>query len=286
MNGYEAMKAALYAPGLTSTEKLVLIAIADHINEAGVCWPSISRLMELTDFSRPIVIGAIRKLEGRGVVVATRSKGKSTIYKLSNLGGDTSKASLPVDEVASKASLPALVNDVYHTGKASLPEQTNNKPSEQKPEPAAAALPETDPEVGAVYAAYQDNIGSLTPHISDAISDAIDDLTASWVLAAIKLAAERNKRNWKYIAGILKSWKDQGHMDRPDEQPTANGNGEAAWQLVMSQIKAGVWTAPKDGPELAAIKRSGGWPRYKESLDRDLPFLKREFLQEYHHGGH
>lgn len=166
-----------------------------------------------------------------------------------------------------------------------------NGPSEEeerKPEPAAAALPETDPEAGAVFAAYQDNIGQLTPHISDAISESIDELTASWVLAAIKLAAERNKRSWSYIEGILKKWRAQGHMDYPQEPgaSAANGNGEEAWQLVMSQIKAGTWTLPKDGPELAAIKRSGGWPRYKESLDRDLPFLKREFLQEYHHGGH
>jgi len=107
-----------------------------------------------------------------------------------------------------------------------------------------------------VFAAYQDNIGSMTPIISELIGESIDELTATWVLAAIKIAAERNIRNWSYIEGILKSWKTQGHMDYPQASgaSTANGNGEAAWQLVMSQIKAGVWTAPKDGPELAAIR--------------------------------
>lgn len=153
---------------------------------------------------------------------------------------------------------------------------------------AAAAIPDNS-EIASVFTAYQDNIGNLTPHISEQIGSAIDELSPAWVLAAIKLAVERNKRSWRYIAGILKSWEAQGHMDHPDQPATGNGSAsaaDAAWQRVLSQIKGGRWTLPLDGPELATVQRMGGWPALKNSLERDIPFIMQRFIKEYGHGAH
>jgi len=168
-------------------------------------------------------------------------------------------------------------------------EDTNKIPSKKTEEEAAAAAKNEDAEVGAVFTAFEENISQLTPHLSDVIGAAIDELSPAWVLAAIRLAVERNKRSWRYIDGILKSWRAQGHMDYPAQeqaQPAGNGSGEAAWLRVWAQVQASSWTLPKDGPELETVNRIGGWPRLRDSMEREHPFIRQEFLREWQHVKH
>ena len=66
------------------------------------------------------------------------------------------------------------------------------------------------PDSGDAYAAYESNVGALTPMIADSITDAVTEYTSAWVVEAIRIATQREKRNWKYILGILKAWKRDG----------------------------------------------------------------------------
>lgn len=61
-----------------------------------------------------------------------------------------------------------------------------------------------------IYALYEQNIGPLTPMISDQLRDAEKDYPAEWIKDAIQLAVERNVRNWRYVMGILKRWQAEG----------------------------------------------------------------------------
>lgn len=61
-----------------------------------------------------------------------------------------------------------------------------------------------------VFAAYEQEIGMLTPIISDKVDEAVKEYSADWVLAAIQIAVENNARNWAYIEAILKRWKVDG----------------------------------------------------------------------------
>lgn len=47
---------------LTGTEKLILLSLADHANDEGVCYPSIARLVRRTGFSERAIQGAIKRL--------------------------------------------------------------------------------------------------------------------------------------------------------------------------------------------------------------------------------
>jgi DNA-binding transcriptional ArsR family regulator len=67
---------------LRSTEKLVLLALADHANDAGSCWPSNARIMEMTGLSDGAVRGALRALKAAGVVRAEARRGTSNVYAL------------------------------------------------------------------------------------------------------------------------------------------------------------------------------------------------------------
>jgi molybdenum-dependent DNA-binding transcriptional regulator ModE len=70
---------------LTSTEKLVFLAICDNANDEGICYPSIATLAEKTGFSTRAICGAIKRLEKHSVLLsfnrARKTGGRySTLY--------------------------------------------------------------------------------------------------------------------------------------------------------------------------------------------------------------
>ena len=130
----------------------------------------------------------------------------------------------------------------------------------------------------AVFAAYENNIGQLTPHLSEAIGGAIDDYPVAWIVEAIGIAVERNNRNWRYIAGILRNWQKEG-KGSPNKNGTGPSPAEEAWATIFHHQKG--WITPQEGPVLDTVRATGGWPRYKSCSERELPFLKKEFIAEY-----
>ncbi len=71
-----------------------------------------------------------------------------------------------------------------------------------------------------IFALYEQNIGPLTPMIADELGAAERDYPAEWIEDAIKLAVERNKRSWRYAAGILKRWQAEGKDSGLTKRPT------------------------------------------------------------------
>jgi len=70
---------------------------------------------------------------------------------------------------------------------------------------------DTDTEsAAAVFSFFENNFMPLTPHLQDTLSDALDDYPSSWILDAMRIAVERNARNWKYSKAILDRWRSQG----------------------------------------------------------------------------
>lgn len=59
------------------------MALADHADETGACWPSINRLQQHTALCERAVQGALRRLTGMGAIVAGRRVNKSTIWTIS-----------------------------------------------------------------------------------------------------------------------------------------------------------------------------------------------------------
>lgn len=61
-----------------------------------------------------------------------------------------------------------------------------------------------------IYALYEDNIGLLTPLLSEQLREASQTYPDDWIRDAFRIAVERNVRNWRYIEGILKRWAAAG----------------------------------------------------------------------------
>ncbi len=65
-----------------------------------------------------------------------------------------------------------------------------------------------------IFKLYEANIGPLTPMIADALRDAEKTYNADWIEDAIRIAVERNKRNWRYVDAILRRWQEGGRDDQ------------------------------------------------------------------------
>ncbi|ARP88618.1 hypothetical protein CAL13_08775 [Bordetella genomosp. 9] len=68
--------------GLSSTQKLVLLSLADNANDQGECYPSLAQICARTCLSERAVRGAIRALEDMGYVKSVSRLGTSTMYHL------------------------------------------------------------------------------------------------------------------------------------------------------------------------------------------------------------
>jgi len=74
------MKAVWDRQDLSSTQKLVLLSLADWANDEGLCWPSIDRLAIKTSMAGRSVQRIIRDLESMGFVRRDEVPGKGNRY--------------------------------------------------------------------------------------------------------------------------------------------------------------------------------------------------------------
>jgi DNA replication protein len=61
-----------------------------------------------------------------------------------------------------------------------------------------------------IFALYEQNIGIITPMITEELKEADKLYPPRWIEEAFKEAVALNKRSWKYIARILERWASEG----------------------------------------------------------------------------
>ena len=64
-----------------------------------------------------------------------------------------------------------------------------------------------------IFALYEENIGLLTPLLSEQMKDAEENYPWQWIEDAFNIAVGLNKRNWRYIEATLKHWAIEGKGD-------------------------------------------------------------------------
>lgn len=78
---------------MTSTELLVLLALADHADQDGICWPSQNRLSERCKMTRQTINRLLKGLEAKKLIRAERRKhetgaDRSSAYALGGVTDD------------------------------------------------------------------------------------------------------------------------------------------------------------------------------------------------------
>lgn len=80
----------VWALNLPPNEKIVLLAVAEHINKHGYCWPSQERIAQYANISVRTARTVLCKLEERGVLIRERGDGgdgsgaRTTRYRLNH----------------------------------------------------------------------------------------------------------------------------------------------------------------------------------------------------------
>ena len=108
---------------------------------------------------------------------------------------------------------------------------------------ASQGLEEEPPGVKPnIFALYEDNVGTLSPILAEQLKEVESTYPGDWVKDAFQIAVAENKRNWRYIAGILRRWaaegKDHGKPGRhspKDNRQKYLADYERRWGLSKRQ---------------------------------------------------
>jgi len=71
---------------MPSSQKAVLISLADNANDEGVCWPSVDKIMERTCLTDRTVQKCLKWLEERGAISRQKRHHRSTVYTVTPAG--------------------------------------------------------------------------------------------------------------------------------------------------------------------------------------------------------
>jgi hypothetical protein len=74
--------AACWPIDIPSTQKFVLISLADNANDNGICWPSIPTICRRTSLHRATVLRAIAWLTEHGYLAVNRETGRHNSYRI------------------------------------------------------------------------------------------------------------------------------------------------------------------------------------------------------------
>ncbi len=77
-----------------------------------------------------------------------------------------------------------------------------------------------------IFVLWEEEIGKITPTVRDTLIDAIEHFGEDWVRDAIKEASRSNKKDWRYIEGILKNWARDGKDVGPPGQRRDRDTGK------------------------------------------------------------
>ncbi len=102
---------------------------------------------------------------------------------------------------------------------------------EWHPRESPQATPVLSPERPNIYHLYEQNIGLITPLLSETLQEAEDTYPGDWIEEAFRIAVEKNIRNWRYIEAILRRWQERGYDVRKDRRdPEEHRRQYAEWE--------------------------------------------------------
>ena len=201
----------------TGSGLLVLLAIADHANDDGICWPSVARLARMARVSERQCQRLISQLVNAGELAVERGghgPKSTTVYRM-----------LPVlaenkgDIQGIKGDIQRAKGDIAMSPEPSIEpsiEAAEARASEPTPEPkapAAAAKSETTRDAWIIE--YENVWGMMvaSPYIAEQITDWQSRVTFPAWQHALRESTRANARNWRYLSRVLERLERDGYQE-------------------------------------------------------------------------
>lgn len=254
---------------IKGSDRLVIIALAEYCNESGWCFPSVHELARRCQLSDRGTQKILAKLAAGGHIAieanqGTRKTSGSPTHRYHllayqrNLNGVKGEQNaIRVNKTAAKGELagspeppidPPIDPVKDNTAREAVPTQQPTLSSSSSPAPverirlpaaAVAALTQPhDPAYLAAKVVYENNIGMLTPVTSDLIKTALQTYPPEWIPLAIERAVAAEKRQWNYVAGILRNWNNEGFSTAPRTGNAGKASKSKGYGRYMQQASA------------------------------------------------
>lgn len=229
-----SLRALTWAWGVedvSSTQKLVLLALADHKNEqTGRCDPSVERIARRTCLSERAVRGALAALADRGLIVIERRVGTSSRYLLAVSASEdgpalTTERRLGVHEVQGGTTCtPAPRARAGRSDESEVEQRPSPDPlPDQRQKRHAAPLASTSPgqamkvpthgwRTDRVFVRTLDELGVGDKRFPD-LEQVLDELLADGVIPdsiyeaarQLRRGGVQKMRSARYLAAIVRS---------------------------------------------------------------------------------
>jgi hypothetical protein len=138
--------AAAFKTPVTSTQKLVLLALCDSANDIGECYPSVPHLVDKCSLSERTIQTAIVELAALGHLRRELRKGRSTVYWMTPNPSATPAAPAPhprSSRTPANAAPPQQLHPTPATGAPPPPQLLHPTPA--APAPITINEPSSDP---------------------------------------------------------------------------------------------------------------------------------------------
>ncbi|NMU89072.1 hypothetical protein HGQ98_04145, partial [Achromobacter ruhlandii] len=119
---------------MPSSQKSVLISLADNANDEGVCWPSVERIVERTCLTDRTVQKCLKWLEERAVINRQKRHKRSAVYTVTPENYQTWRR----DDALPEDSSPENPSGEDPSGEAPSPEKSSPEKNASRPENGGA----------------------------------------------------------------------------------------------------------------------------------------------------
>lgn len=193
---------------LKGAKLAVLDVIMLTIDESGKSKLTIKQICELTGYSHTEVISSLKESADDGYLSIDKT-GRQNIYEPAFAARGNANPTGKGKSVKKVESTP-----VYQSGENRYTGvyQSESSPAIEKSHPSIKSIKRVNNkrEDEDAFSVYENNIGLLTPIVSQKIGDMIDEYTDAWVCDAIAESVLRDARNLAYVKAILRNWKEKG----------------------------------------------------------------------------
>lgn len=125
-------------------------------------------------------------------------------------------------EYIDELNMLKLINQKYELNDTCI---ANAKPMLRENSIEENSIEENSIDVAEITKCYEENIGMITPATAEVLFSYLDNMEYQLIIKAIKIASINNKRNARYIQGILNDWSRKGIktvLDAENEQNDFN----------------------------------------------------------------
>ena len=213
----KALNWAWEQPTSSSGQKLVLLALADHANDDGHCWPGMKRIADKCDMSARQVSTHVTNLEKAGILTTNRRMKDNNQYSTYDYQLNFASGSLlPVEADFQRNSTSGGQQKPTSGGLAEADFRTEPSVSNRKKEPSVSSSSDDD-AFQQFWQTYPRKVGKDAART--ALKRALKKTDLETILTGLHLYNLTRPKETQFVVHPT-TWLNQGRWaDEPDQPP-------------------------------------------------------------------